>query len=120
MRFIIDEEFFRVWDKNPVATFSFVDNESGLEYRDFKLFKRADGGFFVKSPNARSYEDKQGNQKFIQAVRAAYVDGEYDEVGVQWFDDLAEAAFTVYAAKVKEEKRSSRSAPSKPTPRGRS
>lgn len=88
---------FRRKDKDKLmGYFNFVDTQTGLEFRDFRLINGAEG-VFAAGP-FRTYEGADNKQKFSDYVRIAY-DTEAkqrDEVGNAFFEELAEAAHNQY------------------------
>lgn len=62
----------RIIHKNSLlAFFNFVDTETGLEYKDWKLMAGKHGNF-VGSPCAPSYENKEGRTIYPPYIQPAY------------------------------------------------
>jgi hypothetical protein len=88
----------RVIDKDQLlAFFTFVDTETGLEYRDWKLMTGSNGRY-VGSPTGKPYKDKEGKDQYPKFVREAYdVESKKRvQAGVEWFAALLEAAEAEY------------------------
>lgn len=81
-----------------LAYFDVVDTVTGLIYRDCKLID-GPNGTFVSSPS-RDYE-KDGETKYSNYWGAAYDPGSktFDEKGLAWQEELAEAAYAAYQEK---------------------
>jgi DNA-binding cell septation regulator SpoVG len=77
---------------NLLAYFNVIDTETGIEFRDMRLVEGRNG-VFVAGP-FRSYEDKtSGETKYSDYIRAAYEGDDRNEKGVQWFEELTQAAY---------------------------
>lgn len=83
-------------NKNTLAYFTIIDTELGLEFRDVQL-KTGKNGVFVSSP-FRSYEDKEGETKYVNFWRASYDEenNSYSEEGMAYTEAMAKAAHKLY------------------------
>jgi hypothetical protein len=105
--------------KSLLAFFTFVDRETGLEFKDWRLQKRNDGsGFFVTSPDDKYFDKKENKDKYIPYVRVALTkEKERCEKGEEFMAELCQAALAEYrrrgdgsdGAEEKDPPRSSRS-----------
>ena len=82
----------KVIDKDGLlAFFSFVDEETELQYRDWRLLE-GENGPYIKSPTGKPYEDKNGKKQYPEYVKAAFdKEGKKRPKGNQFFADLFEA-----------------------------
>lgn len=100
-RFYIPEKFFRPQNKNNLlAFFSFVDNETGLEYSNWRLIQGSNG-HFVGSPSER-YEHPEKGMQYYPHVRPAYdpnAENNRNKKGEKYMQALAEAVYEVYEKK---------------------
>lgn len=98
-RFYLPDSRFRVIQSGSLlAGFTFVDNETGLEYNDWKLVQGPTGPF-VSSPS-RKYEH-QGQTKYSNFVQAAYdktQDNNQSPKGRSYLDELNEVVIAKYNA----------------------
>lgn len=83
--------------KNLLGYFNFVDTVNGLEYRDFRLSKGSQG-VFAASPFRTYRVEGEDKDRFSDYVRPAYENDERDELGVEFFAELTEAAEAAYEA----------------------
>lgn len=97
-RFYFPEKFFRVRDTGTLmAYFSFVDNETGLEYSNWRLVSGNQGNF-VSSP-FETYEHPTEGTKYYNFVKTAYdkkQDSKRSPKGDAYLQDLADAAYAFY------------------------
>lgn len=95
-RFYFPEKFFRPQNKGTIlAFFTFVDNETGLEYSSFRLVN-GQKGVFVSSPSEK-YQDNYYNH-----VRPAYdhkAEDNRNAVGKEYMQALTDAAYEFYQKK---------------------
>lgn len=101
-RFYFPDVRFRVIQKGTLlAGFTFVDNETGLEYNDFKLIQ-GPNGTFVSGPS-REYQDREGNTKYSNHVQPAYdksQENKQSPKGREYFDALHNAVQQKYQQKL--------------------
>jgi DNA-binding cell septation regulator SpoVG len=101
-RFFFPDIRFRVVQKGTLlASFTFVDNETGLEYNDFKLIQAA-GGTFVSAPS-REYVTREGQKKYSNYIQAAYdaaAEKNQNPKGTAFMQALTDAAIQKYQAKL--------------------
>lgn len=102
-RFFIPENRIRVQNEGTLlAFFSFVDNDTGLEYQDWRLIDGKNGPF-AASPSGKPYTPK-GSDK---AVYPSLVQPSWDKEaknnrnpkGVAFMTALTTAAYEAYQAK---------------------
>lgn len=84
--------------KSLLAYFDFLDTDTGLEYRGWRLFEGA-RGTFVKSP-ARPYPNRNGETKYEDFVTPIYnrKTGEFSQQGQDYLADVAAEALRAYEA----------------------
>jgi hypothetical protein len=101
--------------KSLLAFFDFVDNELGLEFKDWKLMK-GQHGMFVGSPNAPTYVDKNGKTVYPEYIRPAYdpdADSKRNADGEAYLKELLKTAEAEY------ETLAGGSEAAEPSPRGK-
>lgn len=100
-RFYIPERLFRVRDDGTLlAYFSFVDNETGLEYSNWRLVTGKEG-VFVSSP-FESYDHKEKGMQYYNYVKPAYdskADKNRNPKGVAFMTELSKVAHAFYQTK---------------------
>ena len=100
-RFFIPEKFFRVQKRDTLlAFFSFVDNETGLEYTNWRLLQGTKGPF-VGAPS-ETYDHPTKGKQYYPYVRPAYDSTREDKrnpKGDAFMQELTEAVWAVYDKK---------------------
>ena len=97
-RFYFPERLFRPRNTGTLlAYFTFVDNETGLEYSNWRLVTGSNG-VFVSSP-FETYDNPEKGPQYYNYVKAAYdtkAENNRNAKGDKYIKDLAEAAHAVY------------------------
>lgn len=101
-RFYFPDIFFNVRNSgNLLAFFSFVDNETGLEYSNWRLVQGANG-VFVSSPFQTYQPEGATEPKYYNFVKPAYdknAESKRNAKGSEFFDALCDAAKAYYDRK---------------------
>ncbi len=100
-RIFIVERFFRLQNRETLlAFFTFVDNETKLEYSNWRLLNGSNGPF-VGSPS-ESYDHPQKGMQYYPYVRPAYDANEETKrspKGDAFMKEVMEADFAFYESK---------------------
>jgi hypothetical protein len=98
-RFYVPEKFMRIRDDGKfLAFFGFIDNETGLEYRSFRLVQ-GQYGVFAGSPSHSYQKPGEPKPSYVDHVQPAYAPEEekkQDLRGRAWFEEVAQVAHAVY------------------------
>lgn len=82
-------------DGNTLAFFNFVDTETMLEFKDWKLMNGSNG-MFVSAPTGKPYVNGEGKKIFPPYVAVAFEGKTRSPKGDQWIKELTEAAVAEY------------------------